>query len=402
MIAAAVWFHLERGVDITDIVRYFYPEYEFPDTLYRFYDKEHVDEKMQKAIRMTVIPASGDPSLGQQPFLRVSLQKACGAFFDKDDQRKQGHVYFKDRRYQMQPMVPDIADTEAPEINALVRYHFILKDIRHLIESDVYSSFVDRCKKIVSSDLSTAASHQAWSLSVISALNDLYIYAVQNSNKDLMDFVIGLFTIIETEFFNSEPAACIRRSCHLIKKDRLLEDCTGNGLYFSEQSRVAMEIRGEFMGDKIVDFSHREREFCRRCQVSHCPYREMLGNQLREYNKTHPHDMRRTQESEAKEARTIDSNLTIKIKPYLDALIAAGYLTKEYLWIKGNGHTNYQAAYTAQIIHRTVPSVSQNAIGKLFGIKSISTYLAKLDTKESIKKPLENIFTECKLKIVTS
>ena len=46
MIAAAVWFHLERGVDITDIVRYFYPEYEFPDTLYRFYDKEHVDGKM--------------------------------------------------------------------------------------------------------------------------------------------------------------------------------------------------------------------------------------------------------------------------------------------------------------------------------------------------------------------
>ena len=78
MIAAAVWFHLERGVDITDIVRFFYPEYEFPDTLYRFYDKEHVDEKMQKAIRMTVIPASGDPSLGQQPFLRVSLQALPG------------------------------------------------------------------------------------------------------------------------------------------------------------------------------------------------------------------------------------------------------------------------------------------------------------------------------------
>jgi hypothetical protein len=43
--------------------------------------------------------------------------------------------------------------------------------------------------------------------------------------------------------------------------------------------------------------------------------------------------------------------------------------------------------------------VSQNAIGKLFGIKSISTYLGKLDTKESIKKPLEDIFIESKLKI---
>ena len=27
MIASAVWFHLERGVDISDIVRYFHLEY---------------------------------------------------------------------------------------------------------------------------------------------------------------------------------------------------------------------------------------------------------------------------------------------------------------------------------------------------------------------------------------
>ena len=54
----------------------------------------------------------------------------------------------------------------------------------------------------------------------------------------------------------------------------------------------------------------------------------------------------------------------------------------------------------AHIIHQTIPSVSQNAIGKLFGIKSISTYLGKLDTKESIKKPLEDIFIERELKLV--
>ncbi|MBQ1636271.1 MAG: hypothetical protein II102_06685 [Bacteroidales bacterium] len=54
----------------------------------------------------------------------------------------------------------------------------------------------------------------------------------------------------------------------------------------------------------------------------------------------------------------------------------------------------------AHIIHKTIPSVSQNAIGKLFGIKSISTYLGKLDTKESIKKPLEDIFIERELKLV--
>ena len=54
----------------------------------------------------------------------------------------------------------------------------------------------------------------------------------------------------------------------------------------------------------------------------------------------------------------------------------------------------------AHIIHQTIPSVSQNAIGKLFGIKSISTYLYKLDTKESIKKPLEDIFIERELKLV--
>ncbi len=83
----------------------------------------------------------------------------------------------------------------------------------------------------------------------------------------------------------------------------------------------------------------------------------------------------------------------------MDALVASGYITKDYLWIKGAGHTNYQAAYIAHIIHQTIPSVSQNAIGKLFGIKSISTYLGKLDTKESIKKPLEDIFIESKLKI---
>ena len=59
-----------------------------------------------------------------------------------------------------------------------------------------------------------------------------------------------------------------------------------------------------------------------------------------------------------------------------------------------------QAAYIAHIIHKTIPSVSQNAIGKLFGIKSISTYLGKLDTKESIKKPLEDIFIERELKLV--
>ncbi|MBQ5363838.1 MAG: hypothetical protein IIU09_02480 [Bacteroidales bacterium] len=59
-----------------------------------------------------------------------------------------------------------------------------------------------------------------------------------------------------------------------------------------------------------------------------------------------------------------------------------------------------QAAYIAHIIHQNIPSVSQNAIGKLFGIKSISTYLGKLDTKESIKKPLEDIFIERELKLV--
>ncbi len=399
MIASAVWFHLERGVDISEIVRYFHPEFEFPDTLYLFYAKDAVDEKVRKAIRMTVVPCAGDSSLGQQNLPRVSLQKACGAFFDKDDSRKQGHVYFKDRRFQMQPPVPDIPDTDAPEINALAQYHFMLKDIRHLIEEDVYSSFRDRCNKVIGAEGSTEASHQSWSLAVISGLNDLYIYSVQNGNEDLMDFVVCLFTVVETEFFNTEPSACIRRSCHLIKKDRLLEDCTGNGHYFTEQSRVAREIREDFLGDKIVDYAHKEREFCRRCQVSHCPYREMLGGQLREYNKTHPQDKRRTQDSDSKEIRQMDKNVISKIKPYLDALVASGYITKEYMWIKGGGHTNYQAAYIAHIIHQTIPTVSQNAIGKLFGIKSISTYLGKLDIKESIKKPLENIFTESKLKV---
>ena len=115
MIASAVWFHLERGVDISDIVRYFHPEFEFPDTLYLFHPKDAIDEKVRRAIRMTVVPCAGDPSLGQQDYPRVSLQKACGAFFDKDDPRKQGHVYFKDRRYQMRPPVPDIPDTDVPE-----------------------------------------------------------------------------------------------------------------------------------------------------------------------------------------------------------------------------------------------------------------------------------------------
>lgn len=194
-------------------------------------------------------------------------------------------------------------------------------------------------------------------------------------------------------------ARLVTRSGAQREKNRLLEDCTGNGHYFTEQSRVAREIREDFLGDKIVDYAHKEREFCRRCQVSHCPYREMLGGQLREYNKTHPQDKRRTQDSDSKEIRQMDKNVISKIKPYLDALVASGYITKEYMWIKGGGHTNYQAAYIAHIIHQTIPSVSQNAIGKLFGIKSISTYLGKLDIKESIKKPLENIFTESKLKV---
>lgn len=56
MIASAVWFHLERGVDISDIVRYFYPEFEFPEMLYLFYAKEAVDEKVRRAIRMNVVP----------------------------------------------------------------------------------------------------------------------------------------------------------------------------------------------------------------------------------------------------------------------------------------------------------------------------------------------------------
>ena len=48
MIASAVWFHLERGVDISDIVRYFHPEFEFPDTLYLFHPKDAVDEKVRR------------------------------------------------------------------------------------------------------------------------------------------------------------------------------------------------------------------------------------------------------------------------------------------------------------------------------------------------------------------
>lgn len=83
-----------------------------------------------------------------------------------------------------------------------------------------------------------------------------------------------------------------------------------------------------------------------------------------------------------------------KIRPYLNALVDEGYITEEYVWIRGIGHTLYQAAYIARILHHKFPSVSQNAIGKIFGIKSISTYLAKMDTKENIKKPLESIFTK--------
>lgn len=105
MIAAAVWYHLERGVDISEIAQFLYPEYEHPDMLYSIQPKELVDTTIKKAIRMTVVPVSGDPS---QPsvFPKVSLQKACGAFFDKDDPRKESHVYFKDRRIQMEPPTP--------------------------------------------------------------------------------------------------------------------------------------------------------------------------------------------------------------------------------------------------------------------------------------------------------
>lgn len=93
-----------------------------------------------------------------------------------------------------------------------------------------------------------------------------------------------------------------------------------------------------------------------------------------------------------KQSRGVDPALADKIRPYLDILVAEGFITKDYQWIKGIGHTNYQAAYIARIIHSRRPSISQNAIGQLFGIKSISTYLAKLDTKESIKRPLEDLF----------
>ena len=92
-------------------------------------------------------------------------------------------------------------------------------------------------------------------------------------------------------------------------------------------------------------------------------------------------------------------DITNKIKPYLDALVKADMITSDYKWIKGNGHTNYEAAYAAHIIHLTVRSIPQNAIGNLFGIKSISTYLGRLDTKESIKKTIEDIFRTAGLKI---
>lgn len=393
MIAAAVWYHLERGVDISEIAQFLYPEYEHPDMLYSIQPKELVDTTIKKAIRMTVVPVSGDPS---QPsvFPKVSLQKACGAFFDKDDPRKESHVYFKDRRIQMEPPVPDIQSTGLPEIDALTQYHFMLKDIRHLIEDSACDSFRDKCNNVIDAAAAGTVSPKAWSLPIISALDNLYVYAEQNDNADLLCFTVKLFSVLETVFLSADSSACIRHSCYLIKRNRLFRDCTG-------QNQTAVEVRDAFLKKSLVEIAHNERNTCRNCIVKPCPYKDMLGTILKEYNKSHPQDLRLV--SSDKHGTTDDPNkdLVNKIKPYLDALAIAGLISNEYKWIKGNGHTNYEAAYAAHIIHQTVLSIPQNAIGNLFGIKSISTYLGRLDTKESIKKPLEDIFRSAGLKINT-
>ena len=392
MIASAVWYYLERGYDISEIVQRPFPEFEFPDLLYSVQPKDIVESALKKAVRMTVVPASADSA--QSPALpKISIQKACGAFFDKDDPRKESHVYFKDRRIQMELPVPYIQNTGIPEIDALIQYHFMLKDIRHLIEDSVCDSFRTKCRNILSAAAGTT-SPKAWSLPVISALDSLYVYADQNDNADMMHFTVKLFSVLETEFLCADSSACIRHSCYSIKQNHLFGDCTG-------QNQAATEVRDSFLKSNLVDIVHNERSTCRSCVVNPCPFRDLLGTKLKEYNKSHPQNMRLVSSDKYEAGNFPGGDITNKIKPYLDALVKADMITSDYKWIKGNGHTNYEAAYAAHIIHLTVRSIPQNAIGNLFGIKSISTYLGRLDTKESIKKPIEDIFRTAGLKINT-
>lgn len=73
-------------------------------------------------------------------------------------------------------------------------------------------------------------------------------------------------------------------------------------------------------GVDISEIVRKERNTCRNCGIEPCPFRDMLGTKMKEYN---------------------------KIKPYLDALGSAGLITYDYKWIKGNGHTKKEAAYAA-------------------------------------------------------
>ena len=101
-------------------------------------------------------------------------------------------------------------------------------------------------------------------------------------------------------------------------------------------------------------------------------------------------------ELDKKKRRAISEQKRQSLQPFLDALIEAKYIRKDYTWIrrktdKDNGHELYCAAWAAHIFREAL-RIPQVWTGALFGINHLSTYLEEIDIKEDFKKEIEDLF----------
>lgn len=257
-------------------------------------------------------------------------------------------VFFKDEQ------LPDFLVCGEPEVDAIGLHFSTFPETIYYIEEDVLDSFRRRVRREV--ETSGSIPGIRWILNLVRSLDFYYHYAVGHGVEVLKRFSLKLFDVIELEFVRIGQFGFIRHLCF----DHQVVGITT--AYFSSRPLFPeMELSAPLLSQKPNSAG---------LQSLHTPYFTPL-------------------------------QLT-NLQPYLGVLISAGYCREDFSWIKrkDGGHSNYEAAWVAHILHATFPDIPQNQVGIMFRIPNLSTYLNRIDaSKENIKAPLQRLFIERGLSI---
>ena len=337
---------LERDLDIEPLLREAFPDYNRTRVLPTcYYPMSTVSRYLRRALLISSInqfpvSMSGMRETGSNGFAEKRLSVICDAFFDKDSSFRRGNAFLPDEEIRIGEPIPDFPRCGEREIDSLAIYHDALPDINRYIEEPLADSFQMKCERAVL--YSRIRVRDAWFARVIKALDVLSECGQERKNRFLLDLVFVFFDILEHVLNQAAGVGYVWGLC-------MRQGTTVTALdYYSELEKEQDVIR---KGEK---------------------------------------------EPDKKKRRTISEQKRQSLQPFLDALIEAKYIRKDYTWIrrktdKDNGHELYCAAWAAHIFRETL-KIPQAWTGDLFGIKDISTYLLEAEIKEDLKKEIEDFF----------